>query len=167
MLDDGLAFAQPVVGSHQHSDLRGEAKTLAHVGIVLVVAFVRVVKTQGGNGGAKHLHRRCALREGAEQIDHFRVELARFRQPFAERIELRPARQLAKPQKVGRFLEVRPLSQLVDVNPAVCQHACVAVDPADARVGRNDPLKPLAHHRRRHTEPPLTAQTCLFYSAAI
>ena len=55
-LDHRLAFAQAIVGCHQHGDLRSQPKALAHVGVVLVVAFVRIVKTQRRNSGAKHFH---------------------------------------------------------------------------------------------------------------
>ena len=45
--DDWLIFTNTIVGGNDNCDLLGQADGFANVGLVIVVLFVRIIKSEG------------------------------------------------------------------------------------------------------------------------
>ena len=145
------ALADSIVNRHDHGYLRGQVVRFAHVGVVRIVFLVSVVKTQRRDRRAQNFHWRRRRRKALQKIDHPLIENASECQLRRELAQLQRMRKNPVPQKIGRLLEGRFFSQLMDVDTAVRQNACVSVDPANARVGSNNSFQTLSSDDGRHS----------------
>ena len=71
-----LAFAQPVISGHDHGNLRSQPQRLAHIGVVFVVGFVRIVERKRRNRRAQHFHGQRLFGDLPHESDDRWVELA-------------------------------------------------------------------------------------------
>src|SRR6516162_877923 len=90
----------------------------------------------------------------AQQVQDRGVELAFFRQPFAQFTQLMALGQASKPEEVAGLLEVGMVGEIVDIDAAVGEYTLFAIDIADARRGGNHALQTFGRVRcgyARHT----------------
>ena len=132
---------EPAQRRHQGAGLRRQPHRLAPRGGGRVVARVGIVVGEHGHPGAHRVHE-VAGRQRAEQPDDGLREGAVAGQLGLQVAELGPGRQPAAPQQVADLLERGVPRQIVDVVPAVREHAAPPVDMADARGGRDDLVEP-------------------------
>ena len=133
-IDQLLPFSQAVVGRHDHGNLRGQAEGFVQVGVVIVLVVLRIIKSQGRDGGAQYVHGRSVPGSGPHQVDDGRIQLALCRQLLAERIQFGLRRQLAIPQQVAGLFKVGVVGKFVNVDAAVGEDALISVDVADAGI---------------------------------
>jgi hypothetical protein len=150
-LNHRLAFADAVVGSHNHGDLRGQADGFAHIGVMVVGFFVRVVEAEGGNGGAQQVHGQGVFRRLAQKVDDGGVQVTLGRKAEAQVLQLVACGQLAEPQQVADFLKVGVVGQFVDIKATVGQDAALAVYVTNAGGGGDNAFQSFGRMSSRQT----------------
>ena len=75
-LHDRLAFADAVVSSHDHGNLRGQPQRFADVGLVLVRFFIGIVERKRRDRGAQRLHGQRMLGKLPQHGDDGRIKFA-------------------------------------------------------------------------------------------
>src|SRR5262245_31824384 len=124
------ALLHPPHRGDQRAKLRRQPHRLAVVGVRRVVRGVRVVVAKRRRQRAEDVHA-VAGRQRTQQPQHgFRQRPARA-QLRLQIAELGARRQTPVPQQVADFLERGVAGEVVDVVPAVREHASIAIEVAD------------------------------------
>ena len=148
-----LSRAQALERAEHRRQLGDEPHRLAVLRRPAVVAAIGVHEHRRAHRRAQHVHR---VRGGGRVLDdamHYAVDLLGCFDLCGERLELRPRRQLAVEEQIGRLLERRVVGEIVDVVPPVDQAAFVTEDGAHRRFGGDDAFEALrgnAGCRRRY-----------------
>ncbi len=131
-----------VKSGDENSDLRSEIEALAHVGIVIDCLLVLIVEAKRGDSCAQDFHRCGSLREFFEEFQDFGVNLAGVCEFLFEGFEFGCGGKFAMPEEIGGFLKIRFFLQFKNENTAVVgEHPGLSIDPANARVGCDNPFK--------------------------
>src|SRR5262249_34244231 len=121
----------------------GEVEALADVRVVIDCLFVLVIKAQSGNRRAKHFHWSCCAWECLEKLEDLGRKVAGIGEFFLEGFEFGCGGELPVPEEIGRFLKRRVIRQIVNVDPAVCKHSGITINPANTRVSCDNSLQTL------------------------
>ncbi len=136
-----LAFADAVIGGHDHGDLRGQSDGLGEIAVVVDLLGVGVVKRQRGNGGAQDFHGRGRFRHRAHDIDDGGVEFAGRPQAQFQVVKFGPGGQFAQPQQITRLFKRGMISQFVNVDAPIGKNSFFAVNVTNAGIGCDDAFK--------------------------
>src|SRR5579862_813516 len=136
-----MSLSDAIVGGDDHGDLRGDANRLVDIGRVVVILFLRIVERQCRDSGAQHIHWQSMAWRRTQQRDDGCIELALFRQAIMELAKFNTSGQFAEPQQVTRFLEIRLMSEFVDINAAIGEDAAISVDVTNLGGGGDYALK--------------------------
>ncbi len=140
---DFFPLPDPVIGRHDHRDLRGQTDGLMNVGVVIASLKLRIVERERGHSRTQYIHGERVFRGNPQQVQDRSVQLALFRQPLPNFFQLVALGQTSKPQQVAGLFKIRVVGQVVNIDPAIRQYALLAVDVANAGSGGNDAFKAL------------------------
>ena len=77
----------------------------------------------------------------AQQVEDGCIQLAFLSQPLAKFAQFVALRQSSEPEQVARFLKIRVVGEVVDIDAAIGQDALFTIDVANAGNGSYDAFK--------------------------